>query len=344
MIGDALLNIEWLERAISQISGLFPPNSWLGASFNLRALIVVVLVSMICGAVGSLVVGNRMAFFSDALAHCAFAGVTLGMILALATGASEMDNWLIPLVMVAFGVAVGVAIAYVRERTGLANDTVIGVFFAFAVGLGGMLFASLGRKTSLNPESFLFGSPIFVQETDLLALVILSGLLAFVLVRRYNHFVLASFNPSLARSRQIPLRWCNYLFVILLALIVNLCLRAVGALLINAMLVVPAATAANLGRNLRQMFWISIALSLLAGVGGLWLSYAVVLPIGREPLELAPAGTIVVLSVTGFFASMMWRSFAEARFRRAAPVSLVAAGGAPDNARSSAEPRPSPSA
>src|SRR5262249_46569243 len=138
-----------------------------------------------------------------------------------------------------------------------------------------------------------------------------------VLIFRYNQFVMASFNPSLARSRNIPLRLCNYLFVVLLALIVNLCLRAVGVLLINAMLVVPAAAAANVSRNLRQMFWGSVLISVISGVAGLWLSNTVRLPIGRgTPIDLEPSGAIVVLSVLTFFATMAVKSWQAGRFLR----------------------------
>jgi zinc transport system permease protein len=123
---------------------------------------------------------------------------------------------------------------------------------------------------------------------------------------------------------------------VLLALIVNLSLPAVGILLINALLVVPAATAANLSRNLRQMFWLSILLGLLAGVGGLWASNAMRLPIGRdESIELGPAGTIVVISVVLFFASVLGRAAGGAGRRR----SLAEAGMDGENAVI-AEPAP----
>jgi zinc transport system permease protein len=326
---------EWLRNAILHVAGWFPQDSWLAYPHNVRALIAIAIVSIICGSVGSLVVGNRMSFFSDALAHCAFAGITLGFIVALIVGAHP-ESILIPIVMLTFGVIVGVAIAYVRERTGLANDTIIGVFFAFAVGFGGMLFGALQQRT-LNPESFLFGSLLFVYEADILALIILGLVLALVMERRYNQFVLASFSPSLARSRQVPIRWCNYLFIILLALIVNLCLRAVGALLINAMLVVPAATAANLCRNLRQMFWCSVLLSVAAGVSGLWISNTARLNLGRgQELEFAPAGTIVVLSVILFFISVAWKSLRDRPPQLAA--ALVAGGRPPENVSSIGEP------
>jgi zinc transport system permease protein len=329
----------WLHDLIDRVAIAMPADSWLSFSFNIRALIIIVLVTVICGAVGALVVSNRMSFFSDALAHCAFAGVGLGMLTAIWLNNPAAEPWLVPLVMVAFGVAVGIGIAFVREKTGLASDTVIGVFFAFAVGFGGMLMQPLQNRKAFNVEDFLFGSPLFAKESDLLLVFVLGGVLAYVLVHRYNQFVLASFNPSLARSRNVPLRWCNYLFIVLLALIVNLCLRAVGALLINALLVVPAATAANLSRNLRQMFWVSIALSLTAGVAGLWISNSAQIPVGHgDTLQLGPAGTVVVLSVLFFFATVAWQAGGGRR-----PASLAVAGGGGENAIT-AEPPPGPPA
>ena len=99
--------------------------------FVVKSILTLIVMCLICGMVGSLVVGNRMAFFSDAMAHCAFAGVALGFISVLLThGDKGRVAWLVPLVMVTFGVVVGVLMIYVRDRTGLANDTVIGVFFA----------------------------------------------------------------------------------------------------------------------------------------------------------------------------------------------------------------------
>src|SRR5207248_3354214 len=109
-----------------------PIDSFLSQPSNVRGLLAVVLVSLLCGTVSSLVVGNRMAFFSDALAHCAFAGVALGLLIGIASGSTARrdqwdfyQQWIIPLVMVSFGVLVGLLIAYVREKTGLASDTVI---------------------------------------------------------------------------------------------------------------------------------------------------------------------------------------------------------------------------
>lgn len=274
--------------------------------FEFKALVAVLLVTTICGIVGALVVGNRMAFFSDAMAHCAFAGVALGVLLTLGMGDPNEYDWLIPLIMVVFGAIVGLSIAFVKEKTELASDTVIGVFFAGAIGFGAMLLTALKRRRAIDPETFLFGSPLYVKDIQVLYLFVLLILVIALMTWRYNHLLLASFNPSLARSRRVALRLNNYLFIGLLALIVNLSIFTVGALLINAMLIVPAATASNLSRNLRQMFWISLGLSILAGWLGLYVSNAFRFRLGAgEPVEFGPSGTIICISVLFFFASMV---------------------------------------
>jgi zinc transport system permease protein len=291
-------------------------------AFVIKAILSVLLVCVACGTCGSLVVGNRMAFFSDALAHCAFAGISLGLLSSLFfLGTSpnpvneQLHTFMIPLVMVSFGVFVGIAMVVVRERTALANDTVIGVFFAGAIGTGAMLLTALSKVSrNFDPEQFLFGSPLFVDDADLLLLMFLMIGTIIALFLSYNSLALTSFHPSLARSRNIPVNFCNYLFVILLAFVVNLSIRAVGVLLINAMLIVPAAAAANLARDMRQLFWATMAISIGCGLIGLALSFHMRLPLGQgEPLEFGPAGLIVCLSVLVFFVTMPIKSIIASR-------------------------------
>ena len=281
----------------------------------LRCLLAVLFVSLSCGLVGALVVGNRMAFFSDAMAHTAFAGVALGLLsIIVLAGArtpkqAESYLWIVPWVMVAFGSVVGIGIAFVRERTGLTNDTVIGVFFALSIGFGAMFFTEIRKKIGIDPDVFLFGSPLTVADGELLALACLAVATAGLVAWKYNPWVFATFNPSLARSRGLWVRADHYLFIILLALLVNLSVKAVGVLLINALLVVPAAAAANVAANLRQMFWLTVGGSVVAGVLGNEISYRAEIPLGPRPgdtLEFGPGGTIVVLCVMGFFATMLY--------------------------------------
>jgi zinc transport system permease protein len=298
----------WLDRLIDAFTLMFPRDSFFSESYNVRALLALVLVSLSCGAVGSLVVGGRMAFFSDALAHCAFAGISIGFVFFEALVAhgqraqpGQFWEWVTP-IMILFGVLVGYGIVFIRTRTGLASDTVIGVFFAGSIGLAAMLRKILHRRELFSLEDFLFGDPLLVQGPDL---VYLAGLLLFTAVLLgvlYNRLLLASFSNSLALSRRVPVRLVNYLFVMLLAVLVNLSLRCVGVLLINALLIVPAATAANVSRNMRQMFWLTILLCLAVSVGGQWIAHDVE---ARTRVPLGIPGVVILLSVLLFVVSML---------------------------------------
>jgi zinc transport system permease protein len=303
----------WLEHLLRLVADRAPPDGFFSFTFNLRALLALVLISVSCGAVGSLVVGGRMAFFSDALAHCAFASVSVGFVLFTtvvmqlrpSTQPTEFWDWVTPL-MLGFGMLIGFLIAYVRQRTGLASDTVIGVFFAFAIGLAAMLSSIMQSRDLFRLEDFLFGNPLQASGEDLVHLGLLAVLTVVVLALTYNHLLLSGFNSSLARSRRVPIQAVSYLFIMLLALVVNLCARTVGALLINALLVVPAATAANVSRNLRQVFWVTMALCLGSCLLGQAISWEVGLYLERlegRRMQIGMPGTIVLVSVVAFMIS-----------------------------------------
>jgi zinc transport system permease protein len=302
---------QWLEEAIRSFCARFPPGTFFSLNINVNALLALLLVSLICGGVGSLVVGSRMAFFSDALAHCAFAGVSIGFVLyeALWAGSGPANlfwNYVTP-IMAAFGILVGFGIAAVRLRTTLASDTVIGVFFAAAIGLAAVLRKLMQSRALFSLEDFLFGDPIQVTASDLLVLLVLTIVTFAVLYWLYNPLLLTGFNSSLALSRRVPVRLSHYAFVVLLALIVNLCLRTVGALLINALLIVPAATMVNVSRNLRQLFRRTLVLCVGVTLIGLWLSWDIEMLSQRwkHPIQLGIPGTIILLSVALFTGSLL---------------------------------------
>lgn len=305
--------VEWMSSFVTFIADTLDTDL-----FVVKGIMAILLVCGLCGMLGSFVVGNRMAFFSDAMAHCAFAGVALGFLTVLLSGGDRaMAGWAVPLIMIAFGVAVGICMVYVRDNTGLANDTVIGVFFALAIGFGAMLFTVLRVKSTFNPEYFLFGNLVLIPEEDLVYLFGLAVVVMPIFAWKYNQLVFASFNPTLARTRGLKLQFNNYLFIVILALVVNLSIKAVGALLINAMLVVPAAAAATLSRNLRWMFWLTIVFCVGSGLLGFALRNSVAFSVGGgEPVPFGPSGVIVVTSVVLFFGSMI----ASAFWARFAPV------------------------
>jgi zinc transport system permease protein len=298
----------WLDNLIYDLAAQFPAGTFFAQGFNLSALLALLFVALACGATGPLVVSGRMAFFSDALAHSAFAGISIGFViftglpyifpsLPIQQDADTFWNWVTP-IMVAFGMGIGFAIAWVRERTSLSSDTVIGVFFASAVGLAATLRKIMNDRRLFTLEDFLFGDPLLVRGNDLVLLGLLVVLTAGMLWWVYNPLLLGGFNSSLALSRRVPHQLASYAFVVLLAIIVNLSVRTVGILLINALLVVPAAAAVNVSRNLRQVFWLSLLFTIGCSLLGLFLSWEVET---RTRLKLGIPGA-VVLSAALLFA------------------------------------------
>jgi zinc transport system permease protein len=296
---------DWLDQLLHHLSNTAPSGSFFAYGYTLRALLALILVSLSCGAVGSLVVGGRMAFFSDALAHCAFASVSIGFVMftmLMPRGdKDEFWNWVTP-VMLAFGVLIGYSIASVRERTGLTSDTVIGVFFAGAIGLAAMLRKVMQNRQLFSLEDFLFGDPLLVRADDVLWLGGLTVLVGVGLALIYNDLLLVGVSNSLALSRNVRGKLASYAFIMLLALVVNLCVRTVGVLLINALLVVPAATATNFCRNLRQMFWVTILLCMVSSLGGLAIDWEASM---RYNLRLGIPGVIVLITVVLFVLSIL---------------------------------------
>ena len=308
--------MEWVVAEVVEfIRNLAPADTMLSFEFNVSGLLALVVISVMCGSIGSLVVGSRMAFFSDALAHTAFAGIALGILIAYLRNVSpaQLYDFVTP-VMILVGLIVGLAIVFVREQTGQSSDTVIGVFFAGSIGIGAIMLKIANAKFYFPSHDFLFGNLVTTDEGHLLALAGLMLATLALLAWGYNGLVFGTVNSSLARSRRVPFRVYQYAFVALLAVIVNVCLSAVGALLINALLVVPAATAANISRNLRQMFRWSVGLCLGCCVVGQWLNWELRIPVGgREPTPMGEGGTIVVLSVLVFFVSMVLGPWLKAK-------------------------------
>jgi zinc transport system permease protein len=321
------MNTEWIRLQVEGIAQAFSTPGAPVYPFEVRALFAILLVSFTCGIIGSLVVGNRMAFFSDAMAHTAYAGVAFSLLaIVMIAGVTtprqaEPYLWVVPWVMCGIGAAVGVSIGIIREKTNLANDTVIGVFFALALGLAAVLIPALRRRVNIDLESFLFGQLLNIEDRDLLNLFILAMITATLIAWRYNSFVFSTFNASLAKSRGLPVRLNNYLFIVLLALVVNLSIKAVGILLVPALLVVPAAAAANASRNLRRMFWFTLLGSILCGYFGYRWSSRLAIPTGQsEPLRVGPAGMVVCVCVGWFFASIGVRAVRQKFFGATIPA------------------------
>ncbi|MDD4168854.1 MAG: metal ABC transporter permease [Desulfotomaculaceae bacterium] len=250
-----------IEMWYALIEHLFP-FAWANHSFMKNALLAVLLVSPMFAIMGTMVVNNKMAFFSDTIGHSALTGIAIGVLLGF------QDPLLI---MVVFSVLLAIVISMLKVWTTTSTDTVLGAVSATMVALGIVI---LSRGGGFNKFSrFLVGDLLSITQKELL-------LLAFSLVGvlilwslMFNKFLLVSVSPSLALSGGIPVRLVETLFCISTAVVVTISIQWVGILIINSLLILPAAAARNISRNMRQYHVFSIMITLISGIAGLLMSY-----------------------------------------------------------------------
>jgi zinc transport system permease protein len=276
------------------LSGIFAlmdhllPFPFAEPAFMKRALLALLLVAPAAAAVGVPLVQHRMAFFSDAIGHSAFTGVALGMVLGISPSVT----------VAAFGASVAVAIVLVRGRTGLSPDTVTGVFFSTVVALG---IAVISRERGLTRglPAFLYGDPLAVTDAELLWLAIVLLLVAGYLALLYNRILLLGIHEGFARTKGVPARAVGISFALAVALVVTAAIRAVGILLVTALLVIPAASARNVARGAAQALWISVGIAVLAGVTGIVASWY---------LDTATGATVVLAAAACFALTALYRA------------------------------------
>lgn len=233
--------------------------SW---DFMKNALLALLFMSPLFGLLSTMIVTGRMSFFSDALGHSAFTGIAIGCICGLAPTP----------VAVLFSVAFALLFSYVRSRSNQAADTLIGVFSSTAVALG-IFIATLGGGSFTKYNKYLIGDVLSVSpsEIGMLALVTVAVCVFWVLCG--NRLTLVSIHPQLASSRGIKVRFTQTLFTVAIAVVVTLAINWVGLLMLNSLLVLPAASARNVSRNLRQYHGLSVLFALIASLTGLTISY-----------------------------------------------------------------------
>lgn len=238
------------------------PFEMLHWEFMKNALLALLLLSPLFGLMSTMIVTGRMSFFSDALGHSAFTGIAIGCICGLAP---------VP-VAVAFAVAFALLFSFVHSRSNQAADTLIGVFSSTAVALG-IFVATLGGGSFTKYNKYLIGDVLSVTPAEIgVLLVVLLAVVVFWWIN-INRLTLAAVHPQLASSRGIRVDLMQTMFTVAIAVVVTLAINWVGLLMLNSLLVLPAASARNVSRNLRQYHLFSILFALGASIAGLILSY-----------------------------------------------------------------------
>lgn len=257
-----------------------------------RALLVAWLLGPLCGLLGVFVTARRMSFFSDTVAHSAMAGVAGGFLLGF-------QDPTLPVLVVCSSVAL--LILWLKERTDLLNDTIMAVLLSTSVAAG-IVMLSLQRSRWQDLDKYLFGDILSVGWNDVSWAAVVTVVVGTFLFVNLTRLALLTASEDLAHVAGVPVRWMNYIFVLVLTVTVALTIRLLGIVLVTSLLVIPPATARNVARNLRQQILLSLALGWIGAVGGVALSY---------PLSL-PSGPTVTLTMAALFVL----SFLVGRWRR----------------------------
>lgn len=250
-------------QGIYQLMDTILPFEALQFSFMKNAFLAILLLTPLLGLLGTMAVNQQMAFFSDALGHSALTGIGLGMILGI-------GNDLVS--MLVFGILWAVLISIIRYTGSGSADTVISVCASTSVALGLLILSRGGGFAKYS--SLLIGDILAVTPQDILYLLIALVLGTGIWMVLYNGLMLTSINSSLARSRGIQTRLYEIAFAVLVAVAVMLAIRWVGVMLINALLILPAASARNVAGSSRQHAVYSVLFAMTSGMAGLFSSFA----------------------------------------------------------------------
>lgn len=243
------------------------PFEWAqpGSMFFMKnALLAILIISPLFGLLSTMVVGKKMSFFSDALGHSAFTGMAIGTLIS----ATIDELWC----AVIFAVVFALLFTWVRKKTSLASDTVIGVFSSTAMALG-IFISTLNGGSFTKFNALLIGDILSVEpaKIGLLALILLLVIVLWLV--SFNQLMISSIHPALADSRGVKVFWQEALFSVAIAVVVTVSMTWVGLLVINSLLVLPGAAARNLARNVRQYHLYSLIFAIVSGIAGLMLSY-----------------------------------------------------------------------
>jgi zinc transport system permease protein len=254
-------------------------------AFMQRALFAALIIGVVCGVLGFFVILRRLAFIGVGISHSALGGVAVGLLLGIH-----------PLVSGAiFAIAVALAIAWLSPRTRVSEDAVIGVFFSASMALGVVLF-SMNRGYQQDLFGYLFGNILAISSNELVALTIIAVLILCALAAIFRELLFISFDEEIARAYGHRVDLMNALLLVLVAITVVIGVRLVGVLLIQALLVIPAAAAALWVTHYRGQLVISAILGASCCAAGLMLAFQ---------LDIAAGGTIVLVTTAAFFASLV---------------------------------------
>ena len=230
-----------------------------------------------------MIVNNKMAFFSDALGHSALTGIAIGMLFGIANTNISM---------IIFAIVFSIILNYVKNKTSYGADTIISVFSSIAIALGLAILSSQGSFSKYS--SYLVGDILGITTQEIMYLAIAFVVVVALWLILFNKIHTISINPSIAKSKGINVALIDNIFVIMISIMVMLSIRWIGILLINSLLILPAAASRNIATNIREYSGLAVLISLISGFVGLALSYYA--NIGAGPAIVIIAGIFYLIT------------------------------------------------
>lgn len=254
--------------------------------FMICAFLAILIIAPLFGILGTMIVNNKMAFFSDALGHSALTGIAAGVIFGIPdTNIS----------MVLFGVAFALLLNWIKSKSTASTDTIISVFSSCCIAIGLAILSRGGNFSKYS--SLLLGDVLSITRREILYLVLIFIATIVFWILCYNRLQAVSLHRALAKSRQFKIKLIENLFSVFIALIVMLSIKWIGILLINALLILPAASGRNIAENVREYHLFSILFSMFSGIMGLFISYYT---------DMATGPMIVIIASVIFFATYFY--------------------------------------
>lgn len=263
------------------------PFNFIQYDFMKNAILAILIVTPLFAILGTMIVNNKMSFFSDALGHSAMTGIAIGVLIGI-------TNYSISMIL--FAIVFAVLLNYLKDKSKVSVDTLIGVFSASSIAIG---LAIMSKHGGINKyTSYLIGDILSINVNEILTLVIIALSIIVIWIILFNKLLAVSTNKALAKTKGMSPILIQNIFAILIAIIVMVSIKWVGILLINALIVLPAAASRNVSGNMRSYTINAILISLFSGILGLIFSYM---------LGIATGPAIVIISAILYGITFIYR-------------------------------------
>lgn len=254
--------------------------------FMKRAFAAILIITPLLGMIGTMIVHKKMAYFSDALGHSALTGIAIGVVCGIAdTNIS----------LVLFAVVFAFLLNQINRKHLAATDTIISVFASCSTAIGLAILSKGGNFSKY--ASLLVGDILSITTKEIVYLIIIFAITLLFWCFAINKLNAISIHPTLAKSRNISVRLLEDIFAIIIALIVTLSIKWIGILLINALLILPAAASGNISDNMKEYHGYSVLFSVFSGIVGLTVSYFT---------NVATGPMIVIVASVIYFATYLY--------------------------------------